>query len=338
MAALSAAAPVQAAPRLAFLGVGWIGRSRMEAVLTSGLGEASALCDPSPDMVAAARDLAPEAAAVDSLSALLESRPDGILIATPSALHAEQAIKALQAGVAVFCQKPLGRNAREVAAVIEAARRADRLLGVDMSYRCTQAMRTVRDAIGKGAIGTVFAADLVFHNAYGPGKPWFYDAKLSGGGCVMDLGVHLVDILLWTLGFPAVEKLSADLYARGVRVFSNSPDVEDYAVATIGLGNGVVARLACSWRLHAGRDAEISATFYGTEGALAFANVDGSFYDFTAELRRGTQREILVQPPDAWFGRAAVEWADRLAAGSRFDPEVGQLLAVAKVLDRIYGR
>lgn len=338
MEALTAAAPVQTAPRLAFLGLGWIGLHRMESVLASGIGEAWALCDPSPEMLAAAQDLAPGAAAVDSLSALLETRPDGILIATPNALHAEQAITALESGVAVFCQKPLGRNAREVAAVLKAARRAGRLLGVDMSYRHTQAMRTIRDQIGKGAIGTVFAADLVFHNAYGPGKPWFYESKLSGGGCVMDLGVHLVDLLLWTLGFPAVEKLSADLYAGGCRIFSNSPKVEDYAVATVGLGSGVVARLACSWRLHAGREADISATFYGTEGALAFANVDGSFYDFTAELRRGTQREILAQPPDAWFGRAAVEWADRLAAGSGFDPEVDQLLAVAKVLDRIYGR
>jgi predicted dehydrogenase len=48
----------------------------------------------------------------------------------------------------------------------------------------------------------VFAVDLVFHNAYGPDKPWFYDPELSGGGCVMDLGVHLVDLALWSLDFP----------------------------------------------------------------------------------------------------------------------------------------
>jgi predicted dehydrogenase len=48
----------------------------------------------------------------------------------------------------------------------------------------------------------VRAVDLTFHNAYGPDKPWFYDPAQSGGGCVMDLGVHLVDLALWTLGWP----------------------------------------------------------------------------------------------------------------------------------------
>jgi predicted dehydrogenase len=333
MTLAAAAAP---APRLAFLGVGWIGRHRMEAVLAGGLGQAAAICDPSADMLAAARDLAPGAVAVDTLGALLAERPDGVLIATPSALHAEQSIRALEAGVAVFCQKPLGRNAREVATVLDAARRNDRLLDVDLSYRHVTAMRIVRNRIADGEIGEVYAADLVFHNAYGPDKPWFYDATLSGGGCVMDLGVHLVDLLLWTLGFPRVDAVSADLYAGGRKLRAKENPVEDYAVATLNLETGAVARLACSWRLHAGREAVISATFHGTEGSLEFANIGGSFYDFTAELRRGTQSEILASPPDTWGGRAAIDWAERLAAGRGFDVRAERLIAVSDVLDRIY--
>jgi predicted dehydrogenase len=309
----------------------------MKAVLAQGLGEVVAICEPSANMLAAARNLAPDAVVVDTLQALLETGPDGIVIATPSALHAEQSIRALEAGVAVFCQKPLGRNAGEVAAVLDAAKRNDCLIGVDLSYRHVRAVQAIRDHMRGKAIGDVYAVDLVFHNAYGPDKPWFYDPALSGGGCVIDLGVHLVDLLLWTLGFPSVESVSADLYAGGrqLRGGGNS-QVEDYAVATLNLGSGSVARLACSWRLHAGCDAVISATFHGTEGSLAFSNVAGSFYDFTAELRRGTTCEILVSPPDAWGGRAAVDWVDRLAAGNRFDPEAERLLQVAEVLDRVY--
>lgn len=310
----------------------------MEAVLKSGMADACAICDPSPDMLAAAKSLAPDAVTVDSLDALLETRPDGIVIATPSALHAGQSIRALDAGVAVFCQKPLGRTADEVAAVVDAARRNDRLVAVDLSYRHVRAMQAVRHRVSDGAIGTVFAADLVFHNAYGPDKPWFYDAALSGGGCVMDLGVHLVDLLLWALDFPAVEAVYAGLYAGGSKLRGQDRQVEDYAVATLDLESGAVARLACSWRLHAGCDAVISAVFHGTQGSLAFSNVAGSFYDFTAELRRGTKTEVLVAPPDDWGGRAAVDWAARLAAGGGFDPEADRLLPVASVLDRIYGR
>jgi hypothetical protein len=67
-------------------------------------------------------------------------------------------------------------------------------------------------------------------------------------------------------------------------------------------------------------------------------NVAGSFYDFVAEAYRGTSRETLVCPPDDWGGRAAVEWAARLAAGERFDPATDRLVDVATTIDRIYGR
>ena len=108
-------------PRLGFLGLGWIGRSRLEALAASGVAEITAQADPAvPD-------------SLGSLDDLLATELDGIVIATPSALHAEQAIAALEHGVAVFCQKPLGRTAAEAEAVVEAARRADRLLCVDLS-------------------------------------------------------------------------------------------------------------------------------------------------------------------------------------------------------------
>jgi predicted dehydrogenase len=326
-------------PRLGFLGVGWIGRHRMQAILEAGAAEVAAIADPSPEVVAEAGRLAPGAELVSTLDDLLDVGVDGVVIATPSALHAEQSIRALGRGAAVFCQKPLGRTAAEVRGVVDAARAADRLLDVDLSYRFTEGMRRIREAVRSGELGRVYAADMVFHNAYGPDKPWFYDPALSGGGCVMDLGVHLVDLALWTLDFPKVSGVSGTLFAGGEPFGGGRPDrAEDYAVATVGLETGAAVRLACSWRLQAGCDAIISAAFYGTEGGAALRNVDGSFYDFTAERYRGTARETLAAPPDAWGGRAAVDWATRLAARGCFDPEAERLVAVARVLDRIYGR
>lgn len=174
-------------PRLGFLGIGWIGRHRMEAMLATGAVEAAALCDPSEEALAGAAALCPDAARVADAEAMLALDLDGVVIATPSASHAAQSIAALERGLAVFCQKPLGRDEAEVRAVVAAARRADRLLGLDLSYRGADGMRRIRDLVAGGELGSVFAADLVFHNAYGPDKPWFYDRALSGGGCVMDL-------------------------------------------------------------------------------------------------------------------------------------------------------
>jgi len=321
-------------PRVGFLGTGWIGRHRMEAALATGAIEAAAICDPSPDCAAEASRLAPDAVVAASFEALLDQDLDGIVIATPSALHAEQSIAALERGLAVFCQKPLGRNAAEAQAVVEAARRADRLLSVDFSYRYTAAAQAIAPLIRKGALDQAFAADLVFHNAYGPDKPWFYDKAQSGGGCVMDLGVHLVDLLLWLFDFPEVTQVSSTLLAGGAPVPADG--VEDYALAQLTLANGVTARLACSWRLQAGHEAVIEASVYGTGGGLALRNVNGSFYDFEARWHEGTGSHLLVSPPDAWGGRAAAAWAEQLARDPRFDPAAERLVDVARVIDRIY--
>lgn len=321
--------------RLGFLGTGWIGRHRMEAMLATGAVEAAAICDPAAECVEQAAKLAPDARVASSFEAMLDLGLDGVVIATPSALHAEQAIQVLGTGAAVFCQKPLGRTAEEARAVVNAAQAADRLLGVDLSYRHVEGMRRIAELVRTDALGRIFAADLTFHNAYGPDKPWFYDASQSGGGCVIDLGVHLVDLALWVLGFPQVGNVDARLLANGGPLLPGQ--VEDYAVAQFA-ADGVQVRLACSWRLQAGRDAVIEAAFYGTEGGAALRNIDGSFYDFTAERFSGTATETLALPPDEWGGRAAAAWAEQLDRSPGFDHAAEQFVRSAEVLDRIYGR
>jgi predicted dehydrogenase len=365
-AAASSAAEEERAParpRLGFLGVGWIGRHRMRAIVECGAADVAALVDPAAPAAEAALADAPGCAAIASLDDLLALGLDGIVIATPSALHADQAVRALERGVAVFCQKPLGRTAAEARRVVDAARAANRLLGVDLSYRHVAGMAEVRRLVQGGALGRIFAADLVFHNAYGPDKAWFQDAALSGGGCVMDLGIHLVDLALWVLGFPEVNELAATLRASGKpirgrgftgasagggrgasRGASAGPGgtegppvkVEDYAAAQMELAGGTALRLACSWRLAAGQDCVIEASFYGTNGGASLRNVNGSFYDFVVERFQGTRRERIAGPPDAWGGRAAVAWAEALAAGARFDPEIERIVDVQATLDRFY--
>lgn len=322
--------------RVGFLGTGWIGRHRVAAMIETGAIEPVAYADPSDEMAAEAARLAPGAERAEGLETLLGLELDGIVIATPSALHAEQSIRALEAGVAVFCQKPLGRSASEVLAVVDAARKADRLLGLDLSYRHTEAMRRIRALIQGGELGRVSAVDLVFHNAYGPGKSWFFDPARSGGGCVIDLGVHMVDLALWALDWPDVADVQSRLLANGRPL--GLGQCEDYAVATVTLADGRVVTLACSWNLPAGRDAIIAASFYGEGQGAALRNVDGSFFDFAAERYRGTATEILASPPDDWGGRAAADWARRLTAGERFCAEAERFVDVAEVLDRIYRR
>ena len=324
-------------PQLGFLGVGVIGQRRMQAIVEADLADVVAMADPSPDLLKEATKLAPGAACFSTLDALLKNGCDAVVIATPSALHAEQTIACLSRGLPVFCQKPLGRDAEEVRTIIDAARQADRLLGVDLSYRFVGGMPQMRELIQTGALGDIFGVDLVFHNAFGPQKPWFYDPKLSGGGCVVDLGIHLVDAALWMLETKVIG-VSSRVFAQGKPLGIRTDAVEDFATARLDLANGATAQLACSWRLHAGRQAVIEAVFYGTKGGAALRNVGGSFHDFVAERFTGTSTERLAEPPDVWGGRAAVDWTRHLIADRAFDPEVERQIDVAVALDAIYGR
>ncbi|WP_161890569.1 Gfo/Idh/MocA family protein [Pontibacter russatus] len=326
-------------PKLGFLGVGWIGRNRMEMIAKNGVGEVSCIADTAPQNAQEALKSAPEAKQVSSLEAMLQKpEVDAVVIATPSAFHAEQSELALEAGKAVFCQKPLGRNVEETKRVVEAARRNNKLLGVDLSYRHTRAMQEVYKVVQSGDLGHIYAIELVFHNAYGPDKAWFYEPKLSGGGCVIDLGVHLVDLALWSMNFPKVRQVQSQLYAKGKPIGMAEGKVEDYATASIELDGNTHVQLSCSWNLPAGQEAIISATFYGTAGGVALKNVNGSFYDFVAERYYGTKTETLSSPPDEWSGRAGVAWAARLAKGEGFHEEAEEFVKVAQVLDKIYGR
>jgi predicted dehydrogenase len=322
-------------PRLAFLGLGWIGRHRLQAIAATGRAEIVALADVDPVSVDAAAAIAPAAARGRSLDDLLAHAPDGVVIATPSARHAREAVVALEAGSAVFCQKPLARSASEAAAVVEAARACDRRLAVDLSYRHLDATRRVTELVANGTLGRLHAVDLAFHNAYGPGQPWYFRKAESGGGCLLDLGIHLLDLLALWVAEPFTVTAAA-LSTKGRPWAESTSDVEDFALVQLQSAGGIAARVACSWGTPSGCDAIIEARLFGTAAGARIANVSGSFYDFTAERLDGSGAATLARPPDDWGGRAAVAWVDALAASPRFDPAAERLVELSALIDGCY--
>jgi predicted dehydrogenase len=328
-------------PRLGFVGLGWIGRNRLESVVAADVAEIAAVHDVQEAAVDEARPLAPDAVLFSSFEELLNDSVDGVVIATPNSFHAEQSIAALERGISVFCQKPLGRNACETQRIVDAARSADCLLGVDLSYRAIPAMKVIDDLVESGELGNVFAVDARFHNGYGPAKSWFREFSLSGGGCVLDLGSHLLDLALRPLRFPRIASVRSSLFAGGNRLWKGSEEVEDYGVATIETSEGTVINLSCCWNMNIGRDADIEIAFYGTRGGAKLRNVDGSFYDFVGERFRGTQTEIIGGLDDCewrWGGIETIDWINRLALNEGFDPDAERYVQMAQVIDEIYGR
>jgi predicted dehydrogenase len=326
-------------PRLGFIGLGWIGRNRLASVVEAEVAEVAAVHDAQTSPATEAQKVSADAVLFTSFDELLRHDLDGVVIATPNRFHAEQAIAALEQGIPVFCQKPLGRNAFETRRIVETARDADCLLGVDLSYRAIPAMQAISRLVESGALGKIFAVDAKFYNGYGPDKAWCYDYSLSGGGCVLDLGPHLVDLALRPLGFPRVERVESSLFAGGKSINKGSEEIEDYAVATIETADDTVINLSCCWNLAIGRDATIEIVFYGSEGGAALRNVNGSFYDFVGERFERTRTETLTSPEDSkwrWGGLVTIEWIKQLASDSSFDPQAERFIEIAEVIDRIY--
>ncbi|MFN7117438.1 MAG: Gfo/Idh/MocA family protein [Saprospiraceae bacterium] len=323
-------------PKLGFAGVGWIGRSRLEAIAQHTNATIAAVFDPAESAINQSKTHYENIQTATSFEHLLTLDLDGIVIATPSALHEQQTLQALEKGLPVFCQKPLARTAEATRRLVEKAREKNVLLGVDFSYRDALALQKVNELIKHDTIGEMFHANLIFHNAYGPDKSWYYDPALSGGGCVMDLGIHLVDMLFYLFPDLKIKHIRSHLYNKGKLICNTQSNIEDFATVQIGFENDGSAQLTCSWNVSAGQDAVIEATFFGTKGGICFKNVNGSFYDFQTELYHGTSKNIIIAPPDEWMGRTAALWAMQLADNPSFDESALTYIKVAETLDRIY--
>jgi predicted dehydrogenase len=320
------------------VGLGWIGRKRLDALTAESDAdiEIAALVDSDVDRLRAAAIVHPAAAVAPSVDALLDDDLDAVVIATPNGLHAHQALACLEHGLAVFCQKPLATTLNDVQRVLAAARAADRLLGIDFCYRHITGMHELRRRLMAGAIGEVVAIDLVFHNAYGPDQAWCQDRALAGGGCLLDLGVHLLDLALWVQGMPPTERVRSRLFAHGQPVQGRDGELEDLAYAEFIQANGALVRLCCSWHAHIGQPAQIQMKIAGTRGGASWGNVDGSFYDFEVDLFQGTNREQLGASRDDWGPRALRAWLDQLQVSNRFDPEAEHIIRSAALIEEVY--
>ena len=326
-------------PKLGFVGVGEVGRNRLDAIANSGMAEICAIADPEPDAAMKAAEYSPDALIGITFDELISLDLDGIVIATPSDQHASQSLAALERSKAVFCQAPLAGSSLEIQRIIDTARVGNRLLGVDQACRYTAGMRSIRGLIQKRVLGDVYAVELVSHTAHPPEFAAYLGGIRAPGGCVLDLGSPLLDLAMWALDFPKVESVTSNLVRGGKTWNPARQGVEDYAAVQLKLASDVSVQLACSWKAPSVTDSRIELNFFGTHGGARFYNVNGSRFDFAAEhFQLDRTRRPLTDAADLWEGRAVLEWAKKLTRSSAFDPEIEQCAIVAETVDRIYGR
>jgi predicted dehydrogenase len=247
---------------------------------------------------------------------------DAVVISTPNALHVPQAQAALRAGKQVLVQKPLATSAADARATVDLAAASGRVLFVDYSYRLLETAEALRAALPE--IGSVRAVSAAFHNIHGPGtgREWFVNPNLSGGGALIDLGVHLLDMLLWLLG-PREARLERATLDRRPGL-----QVEHSAHMEVQLDE-VPVTLEVSW------DAplpltEINVVVDGARGQLRWDNVGGSFTHFRTQLNE----RVLIDREMALRENTLRAFAAALNSGSA--PPVDT--RVYELLDHAYGR
>jgi len=222
-----------------------------------------------------------------------------VVVATPNFLHKDTTIAALEAGKHVHCEKPLACNAHEAREMVQTARRVGKLLHVSLQWRFSGVAQFLHKYIvQEGNLGEVYYARAHALRRRGiPGWGVFIDKEKQGGGPLIDIGVHILDITLWLMGYPKPVAAFGATYAK----FGNRPDVvglmgqwdytrftvEDFAVGLIRFENGATVTLESSFCANIERD-EFSTLLLGDK--------DGVFADPIGEhpVRIMTERNYTL--------------------------------------------
>ncbi len=250
--------------RIALVGLGKMGLSHLAMIRVHPDVEIVGVCDNSKYMLSALGKLSGLATFTDYEKMLNETRPDAIIIATPSRLHAGMTETALERGIHIFCEKPFSLDWKVSARLAALAEQKGLVNQAGYHYRFVGAFREVKRLLDLGAIGKVHH---VLAEAYGPvvlrpkGMSW-RTLKEEGGGCLYDYAAHPVNLLNWFCGKP--ESVSGTVMNS---IFSKETDDEVYSTLRFS-GDGPSAQLSVNWSEESYRKMSVKMTIWGAAGRI----------------------------------------------------------------------
>lgn len=213
---------------------------------------------------------------VDYGDLLKRKEIDVVSICTHNMLHAKITIDALRAGKHVLVEKPMTTTVRQAIVMVREARKAKRLLMVGQHMRFSHTAVALKNAIDAMGLGEVyFARAQALRRRRLPSQDTFIEMEKSGGGCLYDIGVHVLDLTLHFMGFPEPVSVSGvvrtalakrtDIRNRWAEWDREKFDVEDFAMGIVRFANGAVLNLESSWLLNKADGEVMQSSVYGTE-------------------------------------------------------------------------
>jgi predicted dehydrogenase len=306
--------------RVALFGSGWIQKIHAQAVVEHAGGELVAATNwREPSLRELAETFHIPKLTTSWYDLVHDEEVDAVVIATPNALHAEQAIACLHAGKHVLVEKPMAMSVPECDAMIAAARDAERFLMVAHCWRFHPSAVDVRDAVRRGDLGRVVKTHgYGIHKEWGP-SGWFTQRALAGGGALIDMGVHAIDTARFVLDDPEPVRVCATIGTR----YKTGYDVDDDGVLLISWSNGVNSIVESGWwQPHIGGQ-EADTEIYGTQGYTRIFSPQ--------EPPAGEEHA-----PQSMYSAQMAEFLDAIAQGRQPRPSGEDGRVVMQVVEEAY--
>lgn len=277
---------------------------------------------------------------------------DAVVVTTPNRFHEEYVVSALEAGLDVLVEKPLAHTLESAQRIADATSEAAGFCMVGFHNRFWGPVQVLDSYREKGKLGEVSHVEANYIRRRGvPGRgSWFTRKDISGGGAVIDIGTHAIDLALYLLGYPAVEEVSATtrsqfgsrkdysyLYMWGEDRGAGNFDVEDSATAFIRCANETTISLEVAWA--ANREPSQDFFVRGTDAGAQFdISSDGMTVHETAEDGVNHHRDVQIETTDREaHGIEQQHFLRAVATGEA--PGINTAaegLEVQKVMDGIY--
>jgi predicted dehydrogenase len=271
-------------------------------------------------------------ATTDWHAAIQSSDIDLVVVSTPTKFHIEPTILALKAGKHVLCEKPLARSAAEAAEACELAERRRLVLKTGFNYRYMAHVRKSKELIDAKLLGPLYFLRCRYGHGGRPGyeKYWCTDRDLSGGGVLLEQGIHILDLVRHLLGEPT------QVLAQTSRHFWNFPEVEDNCFLLLKVANSMSAQIHVSWTQWVNI---FSLEIFGRDGYLHLTGRDGHYGPQklvwgkrqTSHGRPDEQVFEFPLPDDSW----AREWEDFIDAVQTGRKPMGDTTDSMKTLELV---
>jgi len=271
---------------------------------------------------------------------------DAVDICTPNYLHSIVAVEALNKGLHVFCEKPDAVSVAEAEKMKAAAEKSGKTLMVMRNQRYDASTRYLKDRIGEGKMGEIYAARCGWQRRRGgpPHGSWFSKKEESGGGPLIDLGVHMIDRAMWLMGNPKPVSVSGCTYnvfgdngsGQGLlpEGMESTFNVEDLAMAFVRFENGACLQVEVSWASNV-KTEDVFFELRGTkEGAIQNQNTGGKLMLVSDE--GDCEPDISAYTSNQGHGGNIRHFVDVVLNGAEpaFVPQQG--INMVKILEAIY--